>query len=857
MGTLDIEEQLQRLSAQGAYDELCTLARDYLGRDAKERDLDAAYTVRILLGETLLGLSAESGDTDGFVEGSHLLMQAYNDRGNEGLYHLLYTISCAPNEEDMRANYEANRCAFASMEKFPALPDYEQLPIALFPLTDTYSVLFDKEQKNFLLNVQENGLQALYREMILDELSGENRALCMARFFYAMREHEIRTLGACLAEVVHGGDFGEEIQSCAERYHHLYPYGELYEMFRAEEALAHGDVKAAVRYGEAAYEKRKMSSAVCELLYRIYTTSGQMDRALLFAILAKGAEEAAFPNDDHEREQYLNITRLALTNMQFAPFITDAYWEAGKVKTRLCVKLTEELPRFSAAIPPYWVNIYNPYGLMHIKSELIGLMNGGVEKHNFPIYNDFIFDIMKAEEVTEYRAEPDPSNPVLIPVAAKYSHQMIHFHNTKLDHTRMFSEGEFNFYRIEESVKFTSEKSFLVGAPIELRHSPRRKKFVLNILADGLSWKGISDDTSAHIPNTIKFFSNGVIFDNFFSTAEYTYPALASIEAGIYQHHTQIAKPGISFALDSSYVTISEQMKALGYYCTNIQGDGQGIYNGATRGFDRLIVNHWMLRAVDGVERVIRHLETFDECDNFLFMHFADTHPFNADVSTPAYATAHLSLGDVLQPQDRASSVFLKPNPLSQHVNHSEIRAVDRQLGYLFDYLTSHYEDDEYIVLLYSDHGTSVHSRSPYLLSEEQTGAALMARGAGVPALGRVDELTSSVDIYKILGKLAGYPIDAAYLDGNLPEAFGGQRREYTVSNSIYPGQTYKICVRTEQYAFHLETEEPTREDGTISLDRYTYHIHKRSESYREVFDDALTRYFMDIVRKYTESFRR
>ena len=63
--------------------------------------------------------------------------------------------------------------------------------------------------------------------------------------------------------------------------------------------------------------------------------------------------------------------------------------------------------------------------------------------------------------------------------------------------------------------------------------------------------------------------------------------------------------------------------------------------------------------------------------------------------------------------------------------------------------------------------------------------------------------------------------------------------------------------MRTEQYAFHLETAEFTREDGTISLDRYTYHIHERNESYREVFDDALVRYFLDIVWQYTESFRR
>ena len=112
----------------------------------------------------------------------------------------------------------------------------------------------------------------------------------------------------------------------------------------------------------------------------------------------------------------------------------------------------------------------------------------------------------------------------------------------------------------------------------------------------------------------------------------------------------------------------------------------------------------------------------FDECDSFLFTHFADTHPYNADVSTPAYASAHLPLSDVLQPQDMGASVFLKPNPLSQYVNHSEIRAADRQLGYLFDYIEQHYADDEYIVLLYSDHGASVHSRSPYLMSEEQTG---------------------------------------------------------------------------------------------------------------------------------------
>ena len=446
---------------------------------------------------------------------------------------------------------------------------------------------------------------------------------------------------------------------------------------------------------------------------------------------------------------------------------------------------------------------------------------------------------------------------MLLPLAAKEAQQTLFFQSKNINRSMVLGRGEFNFYRIDEPVTIRANQPFLVGTPIRLGHGEQRKKFVLNILADGLSWKEMQHENYTLVPNMIRFFEKGVIFDNNFSTAEYTYPALATIETGLYQHHTQIAEPGQPFVLDPAYVTISEQMKNLGYYCVNIQGDGEGIYNGATRGYDRLIVNHTVELVADGVERTIRHLREFDECDNFLFMHFADSHPYNSDISVPAGAGTHLSLADVLQEQDMEASVFLKPNPLSQYVNRSAIQTVDRQLGYLFDYIEQHYEDDEYIIMLYSDHGASVYARSPYLLSEEQTGAALMARGAGVPALGRVDELTSSVDIYKILGKLADYPIDAAHLDGNLPEAFGGKRREYTVSNSIYPGQTYKICVRTERYAFHLETEEFTREDGTISLDRYTYHIHERSESYREVFSDALARYFMDIVWKYTESFRR
>lgn len=791
---------------------------------------------------------------EAYIEGVRELMAAYNESGDAELYRALHELAYAPNEAALRENYERNAACYAASYDEPELPAYDELPVLLFPVSDAYSVLFDKAARRFCMDAK-TGLFALLHILVF----GDENVIPQAAERYRRARDEARacTLAQELEAAIAAQEFNASMQRDAEEYHTLRPSGELYELFYAEKALHRNDLKKALSYGETAYAKRKMSVRTCDFLSRAYRASGQLDRSLLFQILSRANPPEYLPEDDADLlERCLRALTIGYTPSRYAPLIREVYLNDGNMASRLCIKIGEELVRFSEELPRYRIGVYNPYGMMHIGSSLVDVMNAATDKYQFLIYRDFIFDIMKAEAKNTVRIDPK-GKVMLLPLAAKEEQQTLFFKGAKIDRAMVLGRGEFNFYRIDEPVTVRANQPFLVGAPISLGHDRRRKKLVLNILADGLSWKEMQKEDYALIPNIMRFFEKGVIFDNSFSTAEYTYPALATIETGLCQHHTQIAEPGQPFALDPSYVTISEQMKALGYYCVNIQGDAMGIYNGATRGYDRLIVNHMMVHAADGVERTIQHLRAFDECDNFLLLHFADAHPYNSDISTLAAASTHLPLADVLQEQDMSASVFLKPNPLSRYVNSSAIQTVDRQLGYLFDYLEQHYEDDEYIVLLYSDHGASVHARSPYLLSEEQTGAALMARGAGVPALGRVDELTSSVDIYKILGKLAGYPIDAAYLDGNLPEAFGGQRREYTVSNSIYPGQTYKICVRTERHAFHLETEEFTREDGTISLDRYTYHIHERNESYREVFNDALARYFLDIVWKYTESFRR
>ncbi len=125
---------------------------------------------------------------------------------------------------------------------------------------------------------------------------------------------------------------------------------------------------------------------------------------------------------------------------------------------------------------------------------------------------------------------------------------------------------------------------------------------------------------------------------------------------------------------------------------------------------------------------------------------------------------------------------------------------------------------------------------------------------AGIPALGFVDELTSAVDIYPIMGHHAGFSVPF-YVDGHLPKALRGEGRAYAVSASVYPGQTYKLCLRTKTHEFRLESKEAVDEDGTVDMTGAALGLYTRGTERKGVEDAALWDYFLGIVRDLTSSF--
>ena len=270
-------------------------------------------------------------------------------------------------------------------------------------------------------------------------------------------------------------------------------------------------------------------------------------------------------------------------------------------------------------------------------------------------------------------------------------------------------------------------------------------------------------------------------------------------------------------------MTLSECMKDLGYYATAPMGASDSVYCGALRGYDMLNVSAWKLPSAEMVDRAIMQIEAFHETDQFLYLHTTDVHPWNAKGFKfyPAVET-QLPLAERLFEMDESiASVRLPKLAIYQEQFWKTLCHVDRNIGVLLSYIEEHFTPDEYIVNLYSDHGNSVFSLpingTIDVIGENSTRAVWMMRGAGVPEGIVTDELTSIADIYPTLGALAGFPVTSD-IDGNLPAVFGGKERTAAISMSMFPGQTYKLAVRTHDHTLRLETDAPLNEDGTANF---------------------------------------
>lgn len=614
-----------------------------------------------------------------------------------------------------------------------------------------------------------------------------------------------------------------------------------------------GEYQQAEEAIKNARKYRAIDYTYWNLSAQIYHKLGDLVRECFFATLVtvhggKAVREIPLPFDNPQALRAIGQARI---NPSSVPFYVQFFQEDGKLKDGYGNLAGHYLTDKNKAGYRDFCGVYNSQQWLNMRAGLASLLD---DLHIVPHgYCDFPFDVMKCMTRKSIQVECLPGQECIVPIAAEKAEQAIDFVGDKEKRHWSADQWEFSFFRFKEGrTTIRSDEPFYLAEPILLGHDSRRKKLVLNILADGLPWQALKKQNYKAVPNIMRFFAKGVIFDNNFSVSEYTYPSLATIETGCYPYRTQIFNDRVAVRLSDTFPVISQQMKALGYYCTNLMCDSAGMYNGVLKGLDRNIIQQITCSAYEAVERCIEQLDAFAEVDNYVYIHVSDPHPFNSNIKLAACTQTSLPWQERIF-AEYGTSVNKKSNRLNMTENQYSIENMDRCLGGLFAYIEEHYADGEYVVNLYSDHGVSVYDEENYLLSENQSGAAMMMRGAGIPSLGLTEELTSVLDFYPLMDKVLGFPL-VCQTDGCLPKVFGGQGRQYAVSMSIYPGQTFKLCLRDMDHEFRLETNAFTQIGGLVDMSEYHVRIFRR-DSRQEVWDEGIRARFMREAVKHIRSF--
>ncbi len=627
------------------------------------------------------------------------------------------------------------------------------------------------------------------------------------------------------------GTYDDDFLAQLASYREVSPNTENADIFAACYLLHHGDTAAALICAERAYRRRPVRYAIWTLLAEIYTRLGRTIEALTMHGYAYGLHLAPdIPMELAVRGGAEGLNRLSVAAGigTGAPLTQSrAVFDEIGLRFDLDAFVGEHLP----LTPPvgsarHWVAAYVENAFLSDKSALIEEVRH-TEVFVDKMQRDFPFQLQKAQEVRGAATIEIPQGTeVILPIAGTEKLQELTVKTASLPPAAAYlGKWAFSHFRLSETTHLDAadDAPYAVGTPIRLGHSPARKKLVLNILIDGLSWNVARTRFPDGMPNIARFFARGVIFDQHFSTSECTYPALPVIETGRYPHHTQVFHAHDSHELPLDFMTLSECMTDLGYYAAAPMGASDSVYCGALRGYDMLNVSAWKLPSAEMVDRAIMQIEAFHETDQFLYLHTTDVHPWNAKGFKfyPAVET-QLPLAERLFEMDESiASVRLPKLAIYQEQFWKTLCHVDRNIGVLLSYIEEHFTLDEYIVNLYSDHGNSVFSLpingTIDVIGENSTRAVWMMRGAGVPEGIVTDELTSIADIYPTLGALAGFPV-ASDIDGNLPAVFGGKERTAAISMSMFPGQTYKLAVRTHDHTLRLETDAPLNEDGTANF---------------------------------------
>ncbi len=382
------------------------------------------------------------------------------------------------------------------------------------------------------------------------------------------------------------------------------------------------------------------------------------------------------------------------------------------------------------------------------------------------------------------------------------------------------------------------------------KRGKKRKKNIVVVIVDQLMphligcYPQYTRDESV-TPNIDRFFADGIRFENAFSQAEWTEPAIPSMMTGLYPLQHGVYNPNyFQREMPLTVPTLPELLSEAGYRSLYISsGKRSGPYYGHYRGVSRYVSQRWT-EPFSG-DRAIHHamefMETHRDEPLFCFLHMIDLHP---PYSLPNYfLDMHAPEARFGDPQNIAGRVKFgmsdqRFDAILDDGAYVKTRESDFFVGKLFDYLEASGRLNDTTVILIADHGRA-HRKGNPLLTDRITHVPVLIRDPDQEPRVVREFVEGNIDIYPTVLKAAGLEIPEHVRGRDLIAPKDGYR-DHAVSESAFDG-IYEFLIREKDwvYAARFEMDPAT---GDISHDKKIgeWLFRRDPEKFREDYSENL-----------------
>lgn len=365
-----------------------------------------------------------------------------------------------------------------------------------------------------------------------------------------------------------------------------------------------------------------------------------------------------------------------------------------------------------------------------------------------------------------------------------------------------------------KKLQITSDKNFILSKSFLQTKTKTKKKVVVAIFIDGLSHFNNLALFKNYAPETYSFFEKGNIFKNHFSNSEWTVPSCATIMTGKHTYNHGIFHPNANHDITKKNKLMAEFFQENNFVtlmCNSGWRTSPGY--GYVKGFDRTIYKKES-NANFLINETINHLDSFQSCNNFIYLGLNDLH-HNLDLVPPLdlQINAEPSLIYAQKKKEKIKSVNESLNKAKIEILKQNTLALDKKLAVLYSYLKKNYKEN-FIVSILTDHGHSFIGNDQYILSKTRTSIPFLLRiGTNKNKLNcfKNKNLSSNIDILPTLLAASGINIKNHNFDGvdllksnKIKKTF----KRNILIESIYPNKKYEAKIidhKNSEYIFNID----------------------------------------------------